>query len=297
MHKNLRLWEFFKKKSIEGQLCVIGERFMQIGLCAVTLGTKNDPVGSNYLPMVKNLGYDYVELPLAQMMELSNADFSQILNVLRDLTLPCGALNNFLPADLRIVGNHIDQSRISEYLKKALERAAWLGAKRLVFGSAGARNVEEGESPEDAWKQIKNFLYIASEAVKPYDITIAIEPIHHGESNIINRTRDGTRLMREVGLSNVRMLIDYYHYTVEHDGGADILQMKGDIRHAHISQPKGRVFPTYMEIDEYSSFIKLLKTADYDERISVEGYSAFPSRDAEEALALLRDIDKKVRKE
>lgn len=263
---------------------------MQVGLCVVTLASKGDPTGSKYIPMVKKLGYDYVELPLAQMMELSDPAYKGILALLRDLELPCGAINNFLPADIRITGKHVDKDRINEYVKRSLERTAMLGAKRLVFGSAGSRNVHEDESFEEAWKQIKEFLYIASKAVEPYGITIVIEPINHGESNIVNRTREGTRLMEEVGLSNVRMLVDYYHYAIERDWEGDILQLDGNIRHTHISQPRGRVFPTHMEIDEYRSFIGLLKAVGYDERISVESYSALPYRDAKESLSLLRDI-------
>lgn len=44
---------------------------MKLGCCVNMLADKADPVGRKYLPMLKELSYDFVELPLAQVMDLS----------------------------------------------------------------------------------------------------------------------------------------------------------------------------------------------------------------------------------
>ena len=42
------------------------------------LGDKNDAVGRRYIGTLKEAGYDYMELPLAQIMELSETSFSEL---------------------------------------------------------------------------------------------------------------------------------------------------------------------------------------------------------------------------
>lgn len=59
------------------------------------LADKADPVGRKYLPMLKELSYDFVELPLAQVMDLSEDEFSSLVNELDDRNLPCKSCNNF----------------------------------------------------------------------------------------------------------------------------------------------------------------------------------------------------------
>ena len=86
------------------------------------------------------------------------------------------------------------------------------------------------------------------------------------------------------------MLVDYFHYTIEKDCEADICELRGSLHHAHFSQPKGRVFPVMSEIMEYYPFFNYLKRISYDERMSMEGFSAFPRRDAQEALKVLRSL-------
>ena len=43
---------------------------MELGCCINMLGNAADPTGRRYIPLIKEAGYDYAELPLAQVMEL-----------------------------------------------------------------------------------------------------------------------------------------------------------------------------------------------------------------------------------
>ena len=52
---------------------------MRLGVCVNMLASPEDPVGAAYLPVLHRLGYDYVELPLAQVMDLPGDAFSALL--------------------------------------------------------------------------------------------------------------------------------------------------------------------------------------------------------------------------
>ena len=261
---------------------------MRLGLCTVTLAGPADPVGRRFLPMARRLGYDYIELPLAQLMDLPDREFDEVRETLETLGLPCEAVNNFVPGSIPITGPDVDQETIRAYVRRALDRACRLGVRRVVVGSSGARNVPEGFDRSRAWDQLREFLRLAGGEAAERNVLLAIEPINHGESNIINTTGEGRRLMEAADSPCTGMLVDYFHYVVEKDTPGEIWQLKGKLWHAHISQPKGRVLPTRQEAEEYREFFRALKKIGYEDRLSVEGYSAFPERDAEEALAAMR---------
>ena len=44
---------------------------MKLGCCLNMLGDSSEPIGRRYMNLLYRAGYDYMELPLAQIMELS----------------------------------------------------------------------------------------------------------------------------------------------------------------------------------------------------------------------------------
>ncbi len=51
---------------------------MKLGCCLNMLGDEREPIGMKYMPALKKAGYDYMELPLAQIMDLSDADYDRL---------------------------------------------------------------------------------------------------------------------------------------------------------------------------------------------------------------------------
>jgi hypothetical protein len=61
-------------------------------------------IGDEAIPLFAELGYDYIELPLAQVMELSEDGFKDLLRGIRTGGIPAEACNNFFPARVRLTG-------------------------------------------------------------------------------------------------------------------------------------------------------------------------------------------------
>lgn len=108
------------------------------------LGDSSEPIGRRYMNLLYRAGYDYMELPLAQIMELSEAGFEELLSQIQESGIPCECCNNFFPASVRLTGEEADPPKISEYVKGAMDRAVRLGAKIIVFGSSGAKKCAGG---------------------------------------------------------------------------------------------------------------------------------------------------------
>ena len=157
----------------------------------------------------------------------------------------------------------------------------------VVFGSGGARRVPEGFAKEDAFKQLVDFGRRAAREAKAHGITIAIEPLRKQESNIINTASEGLELVNAVGDPNFQLMIDFYHLASEQEDPAIVLRAKDHIRHLHVANPQGRVFPQKWEEFDYAPFFANLRAIGYDKRISVEGSTTDLAAQGPVAVSLL----------
>jgi D-psicose/D-tagatose/L-ribulose 3-epimerase len=263
---------------------------MRIGCCTNMLGRADDAVGAWAIEEIVAGGYDYLELPVVQTMELTEPDFRSLHNRVKTSGLSCEVCNNFFPAELALTGPEVKKREVRDYYLRALERISGLGAGLVVFGSGAARMVPAGFSAEDAHNQLARLLQEIAAEAEPLGITIVIEPLNRGECNIVNSALEGFSLMKSAGRPNVRLLVDYFHMGLESENMASILEAGDAIRHAHISNPQGRVFPSPGDGAAYAVFTGNLERTGYKGRLSVEAYSTDLSRDAARACGYMKEL-------
>jgi len=248
-----------------------------------------DPIGIEVIESLAEMGFDYIELSLRDIAELPEKAFNELRRRVSNSGIGCEACNNFFPARIRLTGADADHGGALEYARMALARAARLGADIVVFGSSGARNVPPGFPLDAAWKQLVELLGNLGALADAYGITIAIEPLTKLESNIINLASEGLLLSRAVDRPNVRLLIDYYHLTMEKEDPAVVLLAGQDVRHVHIAKAEGRVFPKEKDAG-FVCFFSGLREIRYRGKCSVEAYAKDFTPDAKRALRILKDL-------
>lgn len=258
---------------------------MKLGCCLNMLGNPADPIGRDYIPAVQEAGYDYVELPLAQVMELDGRAFEGLLVQLGESGICCRACNNFFPAGVRLTGEDVRPGAVKEYLKEAVDRACRLGAGVIVFGSSGAKNVPAGFDHKRAWEQIADTLRWADAYTFAAGIRIAIEPLNAAESNIILNLTEGEALRRMADVPSVSLLVDYYHFTMEKEELDTLRKWMPKIAHVHFAEPEGRSFPERKK-EDYESFFRTLHAGGYDGLVSLEACTKEPGKALRRAVFL-----------
>lgn len=248
---------------------------MLFGLCINMGATDREGIGLSQIPLAAKLGFDYVEIPLAQVMALEDgAFFEGPMRALSESGIACGCCNNFFPASIRLTGKAAEPERAVAYARRALKRAADLGAKRVVFGSSGARNVPDGFPIEEALRQLSALLRLLAPIAQRHGITLVIEPLNRIESNIINTLGEGLLLARDVNHPAVASLVDFFHASLSGDATASIHEAGGLLRHAHFARVLGRSMPVDEKEDAYARFFTALHAIGYDETISLEAYAS-----------------------
>lgn len=265
---------------------------MKFGCCLNMVAEHEDRTGIEHLPELSRRGYDYVELPLAEMMELSGEEFERLVaDRLREYHMACETCNNFFPGTVRLTGEGVDLEAVMCYVREALARASSLGVQYVVFGSGKAKNVPEGYSMEEGRRQVVELLRRIGPVAEENGITIVIEPLRRQECNLINTFEEGCRLAEDTGHEHVKVLVDFYHLTEEKEPVEHLLKWGREyLRHVHFANPAGRVYPAEMGEADYGPFFDALREIGYDERISCEAYAGdFPAQ-AEKALRFLKEF-------
>ncbi len=267
---------------------------MKFGYC-VSMGA-SDAAGTGYerIPVLKKLGFDYVELPVAQIMSMGEHAFrSGPMEMVKRCGLPCLRMNNFFPASYRLTGPEADHDSALSYAQAAMERAARLGVEVIVFGSSGARNKPCGTALQSGLDQLASLLTHLAPLAESFHITIAIEHLNKLESNLINRFSEGCALARQVNHKSVGVLLDTYHMNLAGEPLTSVLDGGGLLRHVHVARTLGRTLPCPGDEEDYGLVFETLKRIGYDGCVSLE---AFAPKDFESetgtALALLRSLAK-----
>ena len=261
---------------------------MQYGCCVSMLATTPGGSGAEWIRAVKQADYDYIELPVVQLTNLSEVDFERVLLDLHDANLPCLSMNNLVPADNKITGPQANHDGIFRFLDRAIPRIERMGARRLVFGSAGAKNIPEGFSWDVAFDQTAQFLRRLSGAL-PEGVVVAVEPICRQDANFINNAEEGARLVDAVGKNNIRMLLDSWHMKADGEDLDDLIRYGRYLEHLHFATDDTRTLPCYIT-DGMAAFLDRVKKIGYEGTFTFEAYSDDPNRDLAPAVAKVREF-------
>ena len=240
------------------------------------------------IAIAKKLGFDYVESSFGLLTETDETRYNAFMQALKENDIPCISVNCFLPGSLKVTGPDVDMEALKNYVERGMQRGAFLGVKKVVFGSAGARNIPADFPFAEGIRQIITFLTdIVSPVAEKYGITVVMEPLSPKDTNVIRTLREGAEIVAAVNLPNVLLLGDLYHMYNVNEAEDDVRIMKGILKHAHIAEPKNRVYPAPGDAYDYLAFIEALEYAGC-ESCSVEARTENFEADAAKAIAAMK---------
>ena len=263
-------------------------------LCSADIAGQARKVQVGYCSTLKNIdaakaaGFDYLELGTSEIAALSEEEFEKAAAHIKEVGLPVPVTNLFLPAALKVTGPQTNRDEQMAYVRKAFARLSRLGTGIVVFGSGGARRVPEGFPSEEAFRQLVEFGKRIAPEARAQGLTVAVEPLRREETNIINSAAEGLALVMAVDDPNFQLMVDFYHLASEKEDPEIVVRAREHIRHLHMANPQGRVFPLVWDEYDYAPFFAKLREIGYDKRISVEASAKDFASEAPQAIALLR---------
>lgn len=260
---------------------------MLIGCCMNLLASGSDKIGIDQVELISGIGYDYIELPIVPMMQLSDADFDALCDRVKRAGIPCRSCCNLLPGTVRVTGPNVNYDQVRAYLEKATARVRKLGASVIVFGSPGARNVEGDFPREIAMLQFIKALQIMDEYGGD-GLNFVIEHVCKLEGNLVYTVQEGCLSHEICRTKNIGVLADTYHMAIEGEPIENIALAGSNLLHVHTANPNGRIYPAPNDGVDYKKIMDTLKSIGYQGGISVEAFPKDPATDARIALDVLR---------
>jgi D-psicose/D-tagatose/L-ribulose 3-epimerase len=186
------------------------------------------------LRMLKNLGYDGVELPIFNV----GLDYARWGAVLDDIGLARTAVTIRTADDNPISPDKATRQKGIDATKKTLDCCAAAGATHLVGPFHSALGHFSGQGPTgDEWKWAVESMRTVAEHAGQVNVTLGVECLNRFETYLLTTHADSARFCREVGHPNCRMMYDTFHANIEEKcvklalhGCADMLC------HVHISE-------------------------------------------------------------
>ncbi len=254
---------------------------MKLGICAALSESC----------LLKDMGYSYIELNIGEIATKNASEYQKIKEYAASSPLPVYAFNCLFPVGFHIIGNEINHAAIREHVEKAFLRAKELGGKIVVFGSGHARKIPDGFDKATADEQMIAFLELAGELAQKNDITVVLEPLPIRQTNFVNTGREGLRFVKAINHPRLRLLIDYWHMCNEKESPDIVLEIgKEYLKHIHIANPVGGIYPKKTDLADYAGFIARLKKIGYTGGISIEASSQNMREDALESHTFLTTL-------
>jgi D-psicose/D-tagatose/L-ribulose 3-epimerase len=235
---------------------------------------------------IQKWGFDGVELFLSPDEPADIPSVNQMLDRLKLERTTCSVL----PREFHLVSTDpAVRSRGVEYLNRCVDRTAELGAK-IICGPlyAGLGLMTGTRRTEKEWdRAVQGLRSVASRAEK-LGVTLCIEPLNRFETYFLNTLQDASRLVHDIGASNVRIHFDTFHSNIEEQQPATALRaVAKDLGHVHISE-NDRGIPGSGHVD-WRGVLSVLREIGYDGWLTIESF-AEPEPELASAASIWRDL-------
>ncbi|HRU06789.1 MAG TPA: sugar phosphate isomerase/epimerase family protein, partial [Candidatus Brocadiia bacterium] len=170
-----------------------------------------------------------------------------------------------------------------------MKRAEEAKVDVIVFGSGGARRIPEGFDAKVAHEQLVAFSGMLASLASNHGVTVVVEPLNKGSSNVLLTVAESAALVREVGHPSLRLLVDAFHFMLDDNDYESLVKNGYLLSHAHIATVPTRL-PPGGEPCDFGPFFAALAKGGYSGRISIEAKIPNPEADLAKALKVMKGL-------
>ncbi|MFT4589975.1 MAG: sugar phosphate isomerase/epimerase [Candidatus Binatia bacterium] len=180
------------------------------------------------------------------------------------------------------------RQKAREFIRAIIDWGAEFNAPAIIGSMQG--RFEGDVSKEQALAWLADALEDLGAHAAAKGTQLFYEPLNRYETNLINRTEDGVRLLEGLTTDNVKLLSDVFHMNIEEANIADAFRTGGKhVGHVHFVDSNRRA--TGMGHMNHTPIAEALREIGYDGYVSAEAFP-IPSSDeaAESTIAVCKRL-------
>jgi D-psicose/D-tagatose/L-ribulose 3-epimerase len=260
---------------------------MKFGVNTFIWSAEYDPSVAALLPLIKERGFDGVEVPLFRP-----ADFParEIRRATEANGLECTICSVLVRGLSLIDEDAVVRGKTHQHLVEVIKAAADAGAKMI----AGPLYCPVGYLPgrrrtANEWDRAVEGYQALTSTLAQNGVTLAIEPLNRFETFFLNTAADAAALCDRVAHPSVGVLFDTFHANIEEKNIAAGYRTVGrHLKHVHTCE-NDRGIPGSGHV-EWPVVFQALRDLRYDGWLTIESFG-FTLGDLSAAAAIWRDIE------
>ncbi|NLR81489.1 sugar phosphate isomerase/epimerase family protein [Chitinophaga eiseniae] len=233
-------------------------------------------------------GFTFLEETVRKILSpaLSEGQFNEQLQSIRRSRCKIESCNVFIPGNIRLTGDSVDERKVLEYVDAVMRRAKIAGIKLIVLGSGEARKIPDGADRKKVVQQFVGLCRKMAIIAAKYEVVIAMENLNTAETNFVNTVAEGNDIVRAIAHPNFRLTADIYHMLREHESPESIEKAKGILVHCHIAERERRT-PPGLAGDDFRPYLAALHKIGFNGHIMMECRWEDPGRQYKPAYEYL----------
>ncbi len=244
---------------------------MKFGVNTLIWTAAFDPSHFALLPKIRKMGFDGVEIA---RFDFDGFPAAGIRAELRAQGLECTVCTALIGTMSLVSADPSVRAQARDFLRKAIEAAAELGAKVLMGPvCAPVGQLLGRRRTQDEWKHAVEGLQSLGETLDACDVTLAVEPLNRFETYFLNTDADGARLCEDVAHPKIGIAFDTFHANIEEKNLTTAIRALGKhMKHFHACE-NDRGIPGSGHI-EWNEAVSGLREIGYDGWAVIESFGS-----------------------
>lgn len=195
------------------------------------------------------------------------------------------------PPELRLSDPSSPAADVETYLRTAFETVRQVATDDalVVLGSGASRRIPDGVDQAAGRETFARSLHLAHEIAGDQGLEVVLEPLHRGETDLINSIGEAVEFLDTHDLVDVRVVADLFHIMLEDEPLDAVRAHAGRIGHAHIADAGRR--PPGQGDWPLAEFLSALRDGAYGGNVTIECTWADIGAEAADALEVVRRAD------
>jgi D-psicose/D-tagatose/L-ribulose 3-epimerase len=190
---------------------------------------------TDLFPIFKKWGFDKVELLVENPGDI---DPAYIKRELDRHGLTCGSVCGAMNPDRNLRGSLQSQRNGVKFLCKLLDQMSELDCPILggpVYSYAGRAEAVAPADYRKQWKSVVNNLKVVAKHAEKLGKRVCLEPLNRFETDFINTTEQGLKMIRDVKSPALKLHLDTFHANIEEKSLAQAILNAGQyLAHMHV---------------------------------------------------------------
>lgn len=196
----------------------------------------------DYVDKVSKLDFDILEINASPLAEYSDKQINELDKKAKDNNIILTA--GYGPIAEHNIGIKNKRNKILDWYKKVFSSMQKLDIKIIggAIYSYWPVDYSKTINKKEDWKKAVEGTSILASLASKYNINICCEVLNRFENYLLNTSKEAVSFVKEVNLSNVKVMLDIFHMNIEEESFSNAIKEAGKyLGHFHLGEANRRL--------------------------------------------------------